>query len=101
MLYTSDTDQVVAIKIDGTQIFSYKDENMKKIVAVAVNNQGCIIACDLSGALHAISEDGYQRKTLLDEFNKIKAPHDVCFDKSGKVLLVCGDRFVEIYDVLF
>ncbi|XP_063408840.1 uncharacterized protein LOC134692319 [Mytilus trossulus] len=100
-LYTSDTDQVVATTIDGTKIFSYKDENMKKIVGVAVNNQGCIIACDLSGALHAISEDGYQRKTVLDRFDKIKAPHDVCFDKSGKVLLVCGDRFVEIYDVLF
>lgn len=102
LLYTSATDQVVAIKIDGTKIFSYKDENMKKIVAVAVNNQGCIIACVIC-LVHciAISEDGYQRKTLLDEFNKIKAPHDVCFDKSGKVLLVCGDRFVEIYDVLF
>ncbi|XP_076071971.1 uncharacterized protein LOC143043652 [Mytilus galloprovincialis] len=101
LLYTSAKGEVVATRTDGSEIFCYKDEHMNFIVSVAVNNQGCIVACDQSGKLHVISEDGKQRKTLLDKFDKIKEPRDLCFDKSGKVLFVCGDKSVEEYEVLY
>lgn len=101
LLYTSNKNEVVATTTDGSEIFCYKDKHMNSVVSVAVNDQGCIIACDFFSALHVISEDGKQRKTLLNNFDKIKAPRDICFDKSGKFLFVCGGRFVEIYDILY
>ncbi|VDI69610.1 tripartite motif-containing protein 2/3 [Mytilus galloprovincialis] len=101
LLYTSDTDEVVATTTDGSEHFCYTDEHMKNIVAVAVNNQGCIVACDQTRTLHVISEDGKKRKTLSDKFDKIKESKDVCFDKSGTILYICGDQFVEEYEILY
>lgn len=101
LLYTSDTSEIVATTIDGTEVFRYTDAHMKNIVSVAVSSQGCIIACDQTSKLHVISEDGKQGKTLLDKFDKIKEPQDICFDKSGTILYVCGDQFVEEYEVLY
>lgn len=101
LLYTYTNGVLEGTTPDGCELFCYEDEHMQMLVSFAVNDVGCIITCNRSSLLHIISEDGTQRKTLLNKFDKTKAQNDICFDKSKNVLFVCGDQFVEEYEILY
>lgn len=82
--------------LDGKKLFSYKDDEMKKVISVTVNSRGLMFAGDETGMVHLISEDGKHRRTTLDKCEKIRRLCDSWLDKSVKTLFICGDQFVEL-----
>lgn len=83
------------------KIYSYKDDEMKKVTSVTVNSRGLIFAGDETGMVHLISEDGKHRRTILDKCEKIGRLCDIWLDKSETTLFACGDQFVELYDIKY
>ncbi|CAG2252840.1 unnamed protein product [Mytilus edulis] len=101
LIHTTKDFAVVCTSLDGKPIFSFKDDAMKKVTSVTINSIGLIFAGDETGIVHLISEDGKQRKTLLDKCEKITRLCDIWLDKSEKTLFICGNQFVEIYDIKY
>ncbi|CAC5423318.1 TRIM56 [Mytilus coruscus] len=98
LLFTSEN-SVVCTLFDGREMFMYKDEHMKDTTSLSVHSEGIIFVGDSSGKIHLISEDGKQRRTVLNSCNKLKNVHDLCFDKSSTRLAVFGRGYIELYDV--
>ncbi|CAC5391476.1 unnamed protein product [Mytilus coruscus] len=99
LLHTSENSEVVCTSFDGREIFRHKDEHMKETKSVSVHSEGIIFAGDKTGPIHIISEDGRQRRTVLNSCDKLKKVRDLCFDKSGSRLAVFGRGYIELYDV--
>ncbi|XP_076109296.1 uncharacterized protein LOC143078270 [Mytilus galloprovincialis] len=100
LIHTTKDFAVVCTSLDGKKIFSFKNDAMQKVTSVTVNSLGLIFAGDETGIVHLISEDGKQRKTLLDKCEKITRLCDIWLDKSEQALFICGNEFVEIYDII-
>ncbi|XP_063418908.1 transcription intermediary factor 1-alpha-like [Mytilus trossulus] len=77
LIHTTKDFAVVCTSFDGKKIYSYKDDEMKKVTSVTVNSLGLIFAGDETGIVHLISEYGKQRRTLLDKCEKITRLCDI------------------------
>ncbi|CAC5370054.1 unnamed protein product [Mytilus coruscus] len=100
MLYTSSDFEVVCTSLEGEKIFSYKEKAMK-IYCVAVFLHGDILVGDKSGSVHVLSEDGKQRKTVVNKCQEVVPICDICLNKSNTRSIICGPDFIEIYDIVF
>ncbi|CAC5370050.1 unnamed protein product [Mytilus coruscus] len=99
LLYTSENYEVVGTSFDGSKIFRYKDEYMKKTTSLCVHLTGIILVGDESGQIHVISEDGERRRTVLNSCDKLKSVRDLCLDKSCSRLAIFAPGYIELYDV--
>ncbi|XP_071173695.1 uncharacterized protein [Mytilus edulis] len=101
LIHTTKDFAVVCTSLDGKPIFSFKDDAMKTVTSLTINSIGLIFAGDETGIVHLISTDGKQRRTLLDKCENITKLCDIWLDKSEKTLFICGNEFVEIYDIKY
>ncbi|CAC5423317.1 unnamed protein product [Mytilus coruscus] len=99
LLHTSEKYEVVCTSFDGSEIFKYKDEFMKKTTSLYVHLTGIIVVGDEDGTIHLISEDGCQPRLIFKSCNKLKNVRDLCFDKSSTRLAIFGAGYIELYDV--
>lgn len=98
--YTTKDFHVSCISVDGTELFSCKDTEMKKTNSLALSARGLIFAGGETGSIHVISENCEQIKMVLSECVNIKNLSDIWLDESGKTLYVCGDEYIELYDII-
>lgn len=101
LIHTTKDSHIVCSSLDGKKCFDYKDDQMKNVTSVTVNSRGLIFAGDETGIVHMLSDDGKHRKTLLDKCEKITRLCDIWLDKSEKTLFICGQEYVELYDISF
>ncbi|CAG2227668.1 unnamed protein product [Mytilus edulis] len=99
-MYTTKDFHVRCISVDGKEIFLCKDTEKNKINSVAVSARGLIFAGGETSSVHVISENGEKIKTLLSKCVNIKNLSDIWLDESGKTLYVCGDEYIELYDII-
>ncbi|CAC5391471.1 unnamed protein product [Mytilus coruscus] len=99
VLYTSSAYEVVCASLEGEQIFSYKEKDMK-IYCVAVFSNGEILIGDKSGSVHVLSKDGKQRRTVVNKCHKVVPICDISLNKSNTRSIICGPDFIEIYDIV-
>lgn len=99
-MYTTKDFHVRCISVDGKELFLCKDTEEKKINSLVVSARGLIFAVAETGSIHVISENGKKMKTLLSKCVNIKNLSDIWLDESGKTLYVCGDEYIELYDII-
>lgn len=101
LIYTSKEYEVVCNSHEGKEIFSYKDGQMRNVTSVTVHSHGLVFAGEEEGHVHVISEDGKQRKTLIEKCDKIQKICDVWLDPTRKTLFICGNQYIELYDISY
>ncbi|CAC5410363.1 TRIM56 [Mytilus coruscus] len=99
-MYTTKDFHVRCVSIDGKELFSCNDTEMKKINSLAVSARGLTFVGGETGSIHVISENGEQMKMLLPKCVNIQNLSDIWLDEFGKTLYVCGDEYIELYDII-
>jgi gluconolactonase len=74
-------------KIDAQGQLSVFREKSNFANGLMVNAKGEIVACEMAGAIVAISADGKDRRVIADKYdgNRFNAPNDLVLDKSGGI----------------
>ncbi|XP_052062561.1 uncharacterized protein LOC127702402 [Mytilus californianus] len=98
LIHASENGNVVSTSLDGKEIFSHY---MTGTTSVVVNSNGFIFAGYKHGYVRLILEDGEQDRTLLGKCDKIKELRDIWLNKSENTLFICGNEYVELYDVTY
>lgn len=100
LIHASEHSCVTCTSLDGKEIFS---TGLSGITSVVVNSKGFIFAGDKNGYVYLISEDGKECRTLLNkcDTSKIKKLRDIWLDKSENTLFICGNEYVELYDITY
>ncbi|CAC5397884.1 unnamed protein product [Mytilus coruscus] len=98
LIHASENSNVASTSLDEKEIFS---DYMTGTTSVVVNSNGFIFAGHKLGYVRLISEDGKQETTLLGKCDKIKELRDIWLDKSENTLFICGNEYVELYDVTY
>ncbi|VDH90060.1 Hypothetical predicted protein [Mytilus galloprovincialis] len=93
LVHTSYNNALVCTSLDGEIIFS--NEEMFQIVSLAIHPNGIVFVGTSPGKIFCVSEDGKQTRKLLNKTKKFVK--DISLNAS---LAVCGNGYLEIYDVL-
>lgn len=86
-VYFSDIPNEKIHKIDAEgkpSVFREKSNNANGLM---INAKGEIVACEMTGAIVALSPDGKERRVVTDKFEdkRYNAPNDLVLDKAGGV----------------
>ncbi len=86
-VYFSDIPNERIHKIDATGKLSVFREKSNFANGLMVNAKGEIVACEMNGAIVAISADSKDRRVITEkhEGNRYNAPNDLVIDKAGGV----------------
>jgi gluconolactonase len=86
-LYFSDVKGGKMHKIDASGKLSVFREKSNTSNGLMVNAKGEIVACEMEGAIVAISADGKDRRVIADKYDgkRFNAPNDLVIDKAGGV----------------
>ena len=86
-VYFSDIPNEKIHKIDASGKLSVFREKSNVANGLMVNAKGEIVACEMSGAIVALSADGKDRRVICDKYegNRFNAPNDLVIDKAGGV----------------
>src|SRR5262249_29983171 len=86
-VYFSDIPNKKIHKIDTAGKLSVFRENSNSANGLMVNAKGEIVACEMEGAIVALSPDGKNRRVIAGEFEgkRFNAPNDLVIDKAGGV----------------
>lgn len=95
-----DREVVKCTDLNGDSVFSYKNDRIQKVRSLTVSSSGVIFAGDEDKCVHVIDKDGKHRKMLIQKFEKIQNVRDMWLDNSKKRLFICGDVFVEMFDIV-
>jgi gluconolactonase len=86
-VYFSDIPNKKIHKTDTAGNLSTFRENSNSANGLMVNGKGEIVACEMEGAIVAISPDGKNRRVITDQYDgkRYNAPNDLVIDKAGGV----------------
>jgi len=86
-VYFSDIPNERIHKIDTAGKLSVLREKSNMANGLMVNAKGEIVACEMAGAIVAISPDGKERRVIADKYEgkRFNAPNDLVLDKAGGV----------------
>ena len=89
-----DTDTVSCLLSDGTVVYQYKDEKLRKPAGVCVDEGGNVIVCGLgSNNVQVIRADGTKCCTLLTSQYGVSRPFSVAYRQSDNTIIVgCYDN---------
>lgn len=98
LIHASENSYVKSTSLDGKELFSsYKTG----ITSLVFNSNGFVFAGNKNGYVHVITEDGKEENLVLNNCDKIKELRGIWFDKSENTLFICGNEYVELYDVAY
>src|SRR5262245_49905333 len=86
-VYFSDIPNEKIHKIDASGKLSVFREKSNSANGLMVNAKGEIVACEMTGAIVALSPDGKERRVITDKYDdkRYNAPNDLVIDKAGGV----------------
>ncbi len=86
-VYFSDIPNEKIHKIDAKGDLSVFREKSNNANGLMINAKGEIVACEMTGAIVAISADGKDRRVITDKYDgkRYNAPNDLVLDKAGGV----------------
>jgi gluconolactonase len=86
-VYFSDIPANKIYKIDPAGKVSVFRETSNHSNGLMVNAKGEIVACEMDGAIAALSADGKNRRVIADKYEgkRFNAPNDLVLDKAGGV----------------
>lgn len=86
-LYFSDIPNARIHKLDSQEKVSVFREKSNKSNGLMVDGKGRILACEMDGAVVALSADGKGREVLADQHDgkPLNAPNDLVIDKAGGI----------------
>ena len=86
-VYFTDIPNEKIHKIDAQDQLSVFREKSNFANGLMVNAKGEVVACEMAGAIVALSTDGKERRVVADKHdgNRFNAPNDLVLDKSGGV----------------
>lgn len=86
-VYFSDVTGGKMYKIDAAGKLSTFRDPSNTSNGLMVNAKGEVVACEMEGAIVAISADGKQRRVITDKYDgkRYNAPNDLVIDKAGGV----------------
>jgi len=86
-LYFSDIPNARIHKLDAHGKVTVFREKSNKSNGLMVDGRGRILACEMDGAVVALSADGQGREVLADQHNgkPLNAPNDLVIDKNGGI----------------
>ena len=86
-LYFSDIPNARIHKLDAQGKVTVFREKSNKSNGLMVDGRGRILACEMDGAVVALSADGQGREVLADQHNgkPLNAPNDLVIDKTGGI----------------
>jgi gluconolactonase len=86
-VYFSDIPNELIQKIDASGKVSVFREKSNSANGLMINAKGEIVACEMTGAIVALSADGKERRVITDKYegNRYNAPNDLVLDKAGGV----------------
>jgi len=86
-LYFSDIPNARIHKLDAQGKVTVFREKSNKSNGLMVDGKGRILACEMDGAVVALSADGQGREVLADQHNgkPLNAPNDLVIDKNGGI----------------
>jgi gluconolactonase len=86
-VYFSDIPNERIHKIDVTGQLSVFRETSNFANGLMVNAKGEVVACEMNGAVVALSPDGKERRVITDQYEgkRYNAPNDLVIDKAGGV----------------
>lgn len=86
-LYFSDIPNARIHKLDAQGKVTVLREKSNKSNGLMVDGKGRILACEMDGAVVALSADGQGREVLADQHNgkPLNAPNDLVIDKTGGI----------------
>ena len=86
-VYFSDIPNELIHKIDAGGKVSVFREKSNNANGLMINAKGEIVACEMTGAIVALSADGKERRVIADKFDgkRFNAPNDLVLDKAGGV----------------
>ncbi|HEY1189401.1 MAG TPA: SMP-30/gluconolactonase/LRE family protein [Gemmata sp.] len=87
VVYFSDIPNEKIHQIDADGKLGVFREKSNVANGLMVNAKGEIVACEMSGAIVALSADGKERRIITDKYNgkRYNAPNDLVLDKAGGV----------------
>lgn len=86
-VYFSDIPNEKLHKIDADGKLGVFREKSNVSNGLMINAKGEVVACEMSGAIAAISADGKERRVITDKFDgkRYNAPNDLVLDAAGGV----------------
>ena len=86
-VYFSDIPNKKIHKIDPSGKVTVFRENSNRANGLMVNAKGEVVACEMEGAVVALSPDGKSRRVITDQYEgkRYNAPNDLVLDKAGAV----------------
>ncbi len=84
-VYFSDIPNKTIHKIDPAGKVSVFRENSNSANGLMVNAKGEVVACEMEGAIVALSADGKERRVVAKEYDgkRFNAPNDLVLDRAG------------------
>ena len=86
-VYFSDIPNELIHKIDAAGKVTAFREKSNNANGLMINAKGEVVACEMQGAIVALSADGKQRRVIADKYDdkRFNAPNDLVLDKAGGV----------------
>jgi gluconolactonase len=86
-VYFSDIPNKKIHKIDTSGKVTVFRDNSNSANGLMVNARGEVVACEMEGAIVALSPDGKDRRVITDKYDgkRYNAPNDLVLDKAGGV----------------
>ena len=97
----SPTDTVSCMMSDGTVVYQYKDEKLRKPTGVCVDGGGNAIVCGLYyNNVQVIRADGTKCCTLLTSQDGVSDPYSVAYRQSDNtIILGCDNKNLLVYQM--
>ncbi|CAG2252845.1 unnamed protein product [Mytilus edulis] len=97
LIHASENSNVKCTSLDGKEIFS---SYRTGITSLVFNSNGFVYT---GKKRVCICDNGRWEtaKSVLNKCDKIKDLRDIWFDKSENTLFICGNEYVELYDVAY
>src|SRR5262245_16648138 len=86
-VYFSDIPNELIHKIDASGKVSVFREKSNRANGLLIKPKGELVACEMTGAIVALSADGKERRVIADKYDgkRFNAPNDLVIDKAGGV----------------
>src|SRR5262245_38833150 len=86
-VYFSDIPNELIHKIDASGKVSVFREKSNRANGLLIKPKGELVACEMTGAIVALSADGKERRVIADKYDgkRFNSPNDLVLDKAGGV----------------
>ncbi|KAJ8305128.1 hypothetical protein KUTeg_017322 [Tegillarca granosa] len=97
-IYLTSDDKLVCFDMNGSQMFSYTNDNFRNGQGISVDTEGNIYCCGFdSNNIHQLTPDGQFIKLIVTD---ITEPRGISFDKTGERFLVTHEpNNVTVYEL--